>query len=92
MHTHSDTIVRFPKIICKSNSVRVGIEDMYTVYAVCKQACVHSAYNIYTATHVHRYTHTHTHTCTNIDIHTILLAVIINIENKYSPQNKCLPK
>lgn len=61
MHTHSDTIVRFPKIICKSNSVRVGIEDMYTVYAVCKQACVHSAYNIYTATHVHRYTHMHKH-------------------------------
>jgi len=46
----------------------------------CMHAHVHSAHNIHTATYVHR--HTHTHTCTYIDIHTILLAVIVDIEKK----------
>ena len=90
MYTHSDTIVRFLKIRCKLNSAWVGNEDvvnytcMYMVYAVCKHACMHmcTVHTIYTQPHMCTDTHTHTHTCTYIDIHTILLAVIVDIEKK----------
>jgi len=60
---------------------------VYMVYAVCKHACVHmrTVHTIYTLPHMC----TDTDTCTHIDIHAIFLEVIINIENKHSPQNIC---